>query len=808
MERGENYEDAGSPNILRLHRAINDQCFVCIVLDLVKGGDMMEGMINHWEKKGQIPFDASTRVTRQILAGMAFMHTANIIHRDVKCDNLLCDLQDISDPNQRVRLADFGTALKLKSSDDRMDEHCGTKQYWAPEFYRLNYSLPVDVWAVGVCLWGLLVSSWPFKSKQDVFSKVLKFDPNWNIPPLLQELVWAMCTRDEKKRQSCAELLDHPLFLGKGVEAKKIVAVGANQNLVSALPQTGRLGRTSVVMNTKLSEAEEDNFAVFDDNLDMKGGQDLGVQLRRQELVGRMNERERKDKKGKKKKTEHFRTDFNILDKQAQNSVFRYEWWPEQKACDVLEMDQTAEIGITPSTDFQDTSVPVITQMLRKHGIDVKQFGQGRAHTIQKFADELETGKSVLMLDAANHRKLVRVVDLVCLRIYSPRGQYLIDCGEELKDGREIGFHRLPGLKKLPYENSKQTATRLLRMIGEAVGQVDIDWECPEMFEEEELSQSYPGVFTVYRKEILNGAAGTGGGGKTIRWSEAMKVDLSGHDENVNSRSFKWMTPAKCKAAGVILKAPATAQDRGDCLVQGDIGLNAKDLRKFLTAAKIDVSKFGQDNAKSIEDVAAELQKGECSLATHPDGGVVRVVDVVLLKMEDSTRTMVLVQAQKSFPDGKVVLLNRLPGMKRRPDESHFITARKIVARQLKIPENYVVINAAKVAVKEEVTESLAYPGLSTVYRKRVISAQLELGAAGDGDKSEAVTISITGGGVLDAPASASEPAGTPTTSPTGKTKKPKTLKPSGDSNSGPSTGKVKAKVRRSRGAADKLPKE
>merc|ERR1712232_1179269 len=119
------------------------------------------------------------------------------------------------------------------------------------------------------------------------------------------------------------------------------------------------------------------------------------------------------------------------------------------------------------------------------------------------------------------------------------------------------------------------------------------------------------------------------------------------------------------------------------------------------------------------------LIKGESSLMQNKNGAVIRVVDVVVIKVVHAVTGSILVQTEQTFPDGTKVSLKRLPGAKRRPDENQFLTARRILKRQLKIEENHATLDAQNVKVVEELKDSLAYPGLHTTYRKRIITATL-----------------------------------------------------------------------------------
>jgi len=83
----------------------------------------------------------------------------------------------------------------------------------------------------------------------------------------------------------------------------------------------------------------------------------------------------------------------------------------------------------------------------------------------------------------------------------------------------------------------------------------------------------------------------------------------------------------------------------------------------------------------------------------------------------------VLVQTEQILKD-KVNPLNRLPGAKSRPDENQFLSARRIIKKQLEIDENAVKFKEKADFVEEE-KSSPSYPGIVTVYRKRLIYAEV-----------------------------------------------------------------------------------
>jgi hypothetical protein len=77
------------------------------------------------------------------------------------------------------------------------------------------------------------------------------------------------------------------------------------------------------------------------------------------------------------------------------------------------------------------------------------------------------------------------------------------------------------------------------------------------------------------------------------------------------------------------------------------------------------------------------------------------------------------------MPDSTEHLLNRLPAAKGRPDESQFVTARRILRKQMRIDENQVRLDPNKARIFEESRISPSYPCMRTVYRRRFITASV-----------------------------------------------------------------------------------
>merc|ERR1719352_1956287 len=139
-------------------------------------------------------------------SAIQYIHARSIVHRDVKGDNFMMTIRYITDPNNNIALADFGTALHLKPGE-RLSDEVGTRIFWSPEFCNKSYGLKVDVWAMGVIMYGLLDGRFPFKDENDIKKKEPKIPKR--IHPDCEDYIRGMLHKDENKRLSADEVVKH-----------------------------------------------------------------------------------------------------------------------------------------------------------------------------------------------------------------------------------------------------------------------------------------------------------------------------------------------------------------------------------------------------------------------------------------------------------------------------------------------------------------------------------------------------------------------------------------------------------------------
>jgi len=111
-----------------------------------------------------LPEDTASRLMRQLLVGLAYIHQSNFFHRDIKPENILFDA-----PSETLRIADFGEARSLRARPPFTD-YIGTRWYRAPECILRDgaYSSPVDVWAAGLVFAELVRGAPVFRGKTSI----------------------------------------------------------------------------------------------------------------------------------------------------------------------------------------------------------------------------------------------------------------------------------------------------------------------------------------------------------------------------------------------------------------------------------------------------------------------------------------------------------------------------------------------------------------------------------------------------------------------------------------------------------------
>ncbi|XP_007902284.2 serine/threonine-protein kinase DCLK3 [Callorhinchus milii] len=199
------------PNIVRFIEEFESDTEIYIIMEYVHGGDLFDAITENVKFTEQC---AAFMITN-LCKALAYIHSKNIVHRDMKPENLLvqCD----ADGNTALKLADFGLAVKVT---EPIFTVCGTPTYVAPEILsETGYGLEVDMWATGVILYILLCGFPPFRSlerDQEELFEIIQLgeyeflSPYWdNISDGVKGLISKLLVVDPKKRYTAQHVLQH-----------------------------------------------------------------------------------------------------------------------------------------------------------------------------------------------------------------------------------------------------------------------------------------------------------------------------------------------------------------------------------------------------------------------------------------------------------------------------------------------------------------------------------------------------------------------------------------------------------------------
>ena len=160
----------------------------------------------------------------KLIEALKYLHKKGIVHRDIKLSNIF--LTD----ELEVKLGDFGLATELYPREKKF-EKCGTQPYMAPEIFEGNgYSFEVDIWAIGIIIYQLILGKLPFyeknknskegkiKSIKNIKNVIYSFPKDAIISNAAKDLIKQILVKDPKKRPTLNQILQHDFFkLGSSV---------------------------------------------------------------------------------------------------------------------------------------------------------------------------------------------------------------------------------------------------------------------------------------------------------------------------------------------------------------------------------------------------------------------------------------------------------------------------------------------------------------------------------------------------------------------------------------------------------------
>ncbi|KAJ7529518.1 hypothetical protein O6H91_15G054700 [Diphasiastrum complanatum] len=232
------------PNIIRLHDIVEAPNRLYLILEYCAGGDLAAYIQRH----GKVAEEVARHFMRQLGSGLQVLHVNNLIHRDLKPQNLLLSTNN---QNAVLKIADFGFARSLQPQG-MAETLCGSPLYMAPEILRYQkYDAKADLWSVGAIFFHLLTGRPPFvgNSHAQLLQNISKSEAQFSksvvadLHPDCIDLCRKLLRQNPVERLSFEEFVSHS-FLGllrpkaEDVEVHLIgsAASESNENSQDTLP--------------------------------------------------------------------------------------------------------------------------------------------------------------------------------------------------------------------------------------------------------------------------------------------------------------------------------------------------------------------------------------------------------------------------------------------------------------------------------------------------------------------------------------------------------------------------------------------
>jgi serine/threonine protein kinase len=211
----------GYPGVVQLFATFTDQSNLFFIQELVEGGDFY----NLVKERKKLTMKEARFYMSELVSALGFIHSKNIIYRDMKPENLLIDTSG------HLKIGDFGLAKFLRKKDKKatkLSTICGSYNYMAPEVLKKksqNYS--ADWWSAGAVLFFMLNGFPPFRSSDDKealcveITSFSRFTYKWpeDIPlGNARDLISEFLIQDPEERlgglDGVEEVKDHKFFSG------------------------------------------------------------------------------------------------------------------------------------------------------------------------------------------------------------------------------------------------------------------------------------------------------------------------------------------------------------------------------------------------------------------------------------------------------------------------------------------------------------------------------------------------------------------------------------------------------------------
>jgi len=216
------------PNIINLYDVYENKRRLMLVMELCEGGELFDRIAEYAKKGCAYNEKLAANVLKQILSALAFMHSHNICHCDLKPSNILFATKN---KEAQIKVIDFGFAQRLPKWKRYLHQRCGTIHYLAPEVVAGSYNKQADLWSTGIIMFAMFFGYTPFQERGDgqlskrqrdraIMNRIREgfkgLPKDRKISKQAGELIELLLVKDIQKRYNAKKALMHPWFESAG----------------------------------------------------------------------------------------------------------------------------------------------------------------------------------------------------------------------------------------------------------------------------------------------------------------------------------------------------------------------------------------------------------------------------------------------------------------------------------------------------------------------------------------------------------------------------------------------------------------
>ena len=226
------------PNIVKAYEVFETKRQIHIVMDLCAGGDLYT--------RGPYSEKQSAAIVGKILSGVAYMHSKNVCHRDLKFENIMWESKH---KDAEIKLIDFGLSKKYLPGR-YMSEGVGTIYTMAPQVLKGVYTEQADLWSIGVITYMLLSSTKPFyhRKRRYMIDRILRCDYNFHgkqwehVSQPAKDFVAALLKLNPNERLTAQQALEHEWLTNSFALSDRRPDEAEMENIAGHITNYGRAG--------------------------------------------------------------------------------------------------------------------------------------------------------------------------------------------------------------------------------------------------------------------------------------------------------------------------------------------------------------------------------------------------------------------------------------------------------------------------------------------------------------------------------------------------------------------------------------